>query len=59
MTWSKVTALGWQPRKPFAEGLAQTVAWYRDNPGRWAPLLRNRQARLPRISLATAEAAAS
>ena len=60
MTCGKVTALGWQPRRPFADGLAQTVAWYRDNPGRWAPLLRNRQARLPRVSLAaTAEAAAS
>jgi dTDP-glucose 4,6-dehydratase len=59
MTCEKVAALGWRPRRPFAEGLAQTAAWYRDNPGRWAPLLRNRQARLPRISLAAPEAVAS
>ena len=59
MTCEKVTALGWRPRRPFAEGLAQTAEWYRDNPGRWAPLLRNRQARLPRISLAATEAVAS
>jgi dTDP-glucose 4,6-dehydratase len=58
MDWGKVAALGWQPRWPFAEGLAQTVEWYRDNPGRWAPLLRSRQARLPRISLAAAGGAA-
>jgi dTDP-glucose 4,6-dehydratase len=59
MTCGKVADLGWQPQRAFAEGLEQTVEWYRDNPGRWAPLLRNRQARLPRVSLATAEAAAS
>jgi dTDP-glucose 4,6-dehydratase len=59
MDWGKIAALGWQPRRPFAVGLEQTVEWYRDNPGRWAPLLRNRQARLPRVSLATAGEAAS
>jgi len=30
---SKLRALGWAPRIDFQEGLAQTVAWYRDN--RW------------------------
>jgi dTDP-glucose 4,6-dehydratase len=55
----KITALGWQPQRPFADGLAQTVEWYRDNPGRWAPLLRSRQARLPRVSLAGALGASS
>ena len=31
--------LGWQPRYPdFAAGLAQTVAWYRDNEQWWRPL---------------------
>jgi dTDP-glucose 4,6-dehydratase len=54
MTCERVTALGWQPQRPFTEGLAQTVEWYRANPGRWAPLLRNRQAPLPVISLAPA-----
>ncbi|MGW0534430.1 dTDP-glucose 4,6-dehydratase [Streptomyces sp. NPDC003032] len=27
--------LGFVPRIPFARGLADTVAWYRDNPGWW------------------------
>ncbi|WP_418959775.1 dTDP-glucose 4,6-dehydratase [Streptomyces tritici] len=27
--------LGWEPRVGFEEGLRETVAWYRDNPGRW------------------------
>jgi hypothetical protein len=38
MTCDRVTTLGWQPERPFAEGLAQTVEWYRDNPGRWVDL---------------------
>lgn len=25
--------LGWSPQVPFEEGLARTVAWYRENPG--------------------------
>ncbi|MET9448451.1 dTDP-glucose 4,6-dehydratase [Streptomyces cinerochromogenes] len=36
---SKVRAeLGFTPRIGFDEGLAGTVAWYRDNPGWWKPL---------------------
>ncbi|GLW01073.1 dTDP-glucose 4,6-dehydratase [Streptomyces lavendulae] len=27
--------LGYAPRIPFEQGLADTVAWYRDNPGWW------------------------
>ncbi|WP_016908106.1 dTDP-glucose 4,6-dehydratase [Streptomyces xiaopingdaonensis] len=35
--WTRIhEELGYSPRHPFAEGLAATVAWYRDNPGRWA-----------------------
>ncbi|MEV5880751.1 dTDP-glucose 4,6-dehydratase [Streptomyces sp. NPDC052101] len=30
--------LGYAPAVSFAEGLAETVAWYRDNPGWWKPL---------------------
>jgi dTDP-glucose 4,6-dehydratase len=30
---TKLKELGWQPRVPFADGLAATVAWYREN--RW------------------------
>ena len=37
--WSKIaTELGYAPQVPFADGLAATVAWYRDNPGWWSPL---------------------
>jgi dTDP-glucose 4,6-dehydratase len=30
--------LGWQPSRPWAEGLAETVAWYADNRSWWEPL---------------------
>ncbi|MFD7549090.1 dTDP-glucose 4,6-dehydratase [Streptomyces sp. NPDC059578] len=30
--------LGYAPQVPFAEGLAATVDWYRDNHGWWSPL---------------------
>jgi dTDP-glucose 4,6-dehydratase len=32
------TELGYAPRVPFAEGLAATVAWYRDRRDWWQPL---------------------
>jgi dTDP-glucose 4,6-dehydratase len=35
---AKVRELGWEPRARFAEGLEQTVAWYRDNPWWWKPI---------------------
>ncbi|MET7713178.1 dTDP-glucose 4,6-dehydratase [Streptomyces sp. NPDC005407] len=31
--------LGYEPQIPFAQGLAETVAWYRDNRAWWEPLL--------------------
>jgi len=34
----KVRALGWEARTQFADGLEQTVAWYRDNPSWWEPI---------------------
>jgi dTDP-glucose 4,6-dehydratase len=37
--WSKIAdELGYTPRVPFAEGLAATVAWYRDHRDWWEPL---------------------
>ncbi len=36
---TKITdELGYRPRTSFDEGLARTVAWYRDHPGWWRPL---------------------
>jgi dTDP-glucose 4,6-dehydratase len=35
---SKLEALGWRPREAFEEGLAKTVAWYRDNERWWRPI---------------------
>ncbi len=35
---SKLTALGWQPRVDLDTGLADTVAWYRENEGWWRPI---------------------
>ncbi len=34
----KVRALGWDARMRFAEGLEQTVAWYRENSWWWEPI---------------------
>ena len=34
----KVRALGWEPRVRFDEGLAETVAWYRENSAWWEPI---------------------
>ncbi len=31
--------LGWEPTIGFEEGLAETVAWYRDNESWWRPLI--------------------
>ena len=31
--------LGWEPTVGFEEGLAETVAWYRDNESWWKPLI--------------------
>ena len=38
---SKLRAIGWAPAQDFAEGLEQTVAWYRDNRAWWEPLKAN------------------
>ncbi|MEU3254182.1 dTDP-glucose 4,6-dehydratase [Streptomyces sp. NPDC006997] len=41
--WSKARAeLGYRPRHDFTAGLAETVAWYRDNRSWWEPLKRGR-----------------
>jgi len=35
---TKLAALGWTPRAAFDDGLAATVAWYRDNEWWWRPI---------------------
>jgi len=35
---SKVMRLGWRPRHAFADALAATVRWYRENEAWWRPL---------------------
>ncbi|GAA1289443.1 dTDP-glucose 4,6-dehydratase [Pseudonocardia aurantiaca] len=38
--WRKAVAeLGYRPSRSFTEGLADTVAWYRNQPAWWEPLL--------------------
>ncbi|MCW2498220.1 dTDP-glucose 4,6-dehydratase [Jatrophihabitans sp.] len=36
--FSKAAALGYAPRMPFEQGLAETVQWFRDNRAWWEPL---------------------
>jgi dTDP-glucose 4,6-dehydratase len=35
---SKLSALGWKRQRSWDDGLAETVAWYRDNRSWWEPL---------------------
>ncbi|HZC30023.1 MAG TPA: GDP-mannose 4,6-dehydratase, partial [Gaiellaceae bacterium] len=35
---SKLRALGWEPRRRLADGLADTVEWYRSNRAWWEPI---------------------
>ncbi len=35
---AKLEELGWRAQVRFQEGLARTVAWYRDNPWWWVPI---------------------
>lgn len=45
MTWTKIAdRLGYKPTRDFEEALAEAVGWYRRNPDRWAPLMRNPKA---------------
>lgn len=35
---ARAHALGWRPERPFAEALADTVAWYREHEEWWRPI---------------------
>ncbi len=37
----KLHAIGYEPRVTFEEGIAATIAWYRENTSWWQPLLDN------------------
>jgi dTDP-glucose 4,6-dehydratase len=41
---TKLRRLGWAPQVPFAEGLQQTIEWYRDNAWWWRPIKEQDQA---------------
>jgi dTDP-glucose 4,6-dehydratase len=36
---TRIRSLGWAPTRSLDEGLAETVAWYRDHQDWWEPLL--------------------
>ncbi|GAA2767601.1 dTDP-glucose 4,6-dehydratase [Streptomyces paradoxus] len=55
MTWDKLADLGYRPVRDFEEGLAETVDWYRRNPDRWAPLMRNPHAAHTTVALTPAK----
>ena len=38
VTNALLAAMGYAPRHTFEDGLAETVAWYRDNRAWWEPL---------------------
>jgi dTDP-glucose 4,6-dehydratase len=39
LDWSKLERrTGWKPKISFADGIRQTVDWYRANPGWWRPI---------------------
>jgi dTDP-glucose 4,6-dehydratase len=38
LSTGRIRALGWQPRVAFEEGLADTVAWYREHREWWEPI---------------------
>src|SRR5215207_1006249 len=38
---SKLRSLGWAPQVEFADGLRDTIAWYRDNEWWWRPIKEN------------------
>ncbi len=38
---TKLRRLGWAPRRDFESGLAETVAWYRENRDWWEPIKRS------------------
>jgi dTDP-glucose 4,6-dehydratase len=35
---SRLRALGWEPARRFADGLAETVSWYREHRSWWEPI---------------------
>lgn len=60
MDCAKITErLGYRPRQALDEGLTQTAQWYRSNPSRWAPLLRNPRAPMAALTVPVTDATAA
>ena len=38
---TKLRSLGWEPRRPWEEGIRSTIYWYRDNRDWWEPIKRS------------------
>jgi dTDP-glucose 4,6-dehydratase len=36
---TKLGALGWSPKQPFEQAMADTVTWYRENESWWRPII--------------------
>ncbi|WP_327421689.1 dTDP-glucose 4,6-dehydratase [Streptomyces sp. NBC_01230] len=52
MDWSKIADdLGYRPAWPFDDGLAQSVAWYKENSFQWAPAERDEDAPMAEITV--------
>jgi len=41
LSTDKLRALGWAPQVDFADGLRDTIDWYRDNSWWWRPIKEN------------------
>ena len=48
-SWDRLRELGWRPATPFSDGLAITLAWYREHSGLGGRDALGRDARVIRV----------